>query len=450
MGKSGYFESERLARLPMGDCFLSTAEENDVPYVHVAITRRHTNGHICYAIFGIAADVGDLYEVLYDFNIPTEAFDDLMDHMQFEPYNDLNALEQLIHDAELSSKTSGYKMPSDYHIARCILSNKMDTGWREISHEKLAEFQTMSTGQVPSEQELKTQDEEAAKTFAVFEATTYNPEEVRQWDHADWDQFLLDMDQFANIDIFEAGFTPLAYLFEKNLLHNYPISAPLLSAFNRLKGMQPRVSPNAIPHKYQPSSYEILMENAIALAFDSKTIQDPKKYMASLQELIKQYPHNPEFYHQLYQLYDKTGQEDDTFALAVDNYQRFPLIDFAFTGYFTAILYQDKQDLIQAFFEKGYLIEDHYPEDFIFYDRHYQFYYLTLGHYLAKEEQFQALWMLYGIISHTEQYRNSKLFQKGWQDLLVKPISRIVALLFECTNQQREALIQNTLNSKNQ
>lgn len=451
MGRSSYFESERLARLPMGDSFLSTAEENDVPYVHVAITRRHTNGHICYAIFGIAADVGDLYEVLYDFNTPTEAFDDLMDYMQFEPYNDLNALEQLIHDAELSSKTSGYKIPADHHIARRILSNKMDTGWREISHEKLALFQTMSTENTPSEQEQKQQDEEAAKGFASFEATVYEPGIVRQWNHADWDQFLLEMDQFASTDILDVGFTPLAYLFETNLLQNYPASAPLLSAFNRLKSMQPRMSSTALPITYQPSSYEILMENALALAIDSKSVQEyPKKYIASLQDLIKQYPDNPEFYHQLYQLYEENDLEEDTFALAVDNYQRFPLMDFAFTGYLTTIFFQNKQNLIDAFFKKGYLIEDHYPEDFVFFDRHYQFYYLTLGQYLANEQEFQALWILYDIISRTELYQRSKLFQKGWQDVLFKAISKIVILLLEGTNQEREALIQNALSTKNQ
>ncbi|UAY55526.1 hypothetical protein [Arachidicoccus terrestris] len=131
-------------------------------------------------------------------NVPTETFDDLINHMRFESYNDLNALEQLIHDAELSSKTRGYKMPSDHHIARYLLSNKMDAGWREISHEKLAPFQTMSTWHIPGEKEQKEQDEEAAKSFALFEPTIYDPGKVRHWNHADWDQFLLEMNHGPN------------------------------------------------------------------------------------------------------------------------------------------------------------------------------------------------------------------------------------------------------------
>lgn len=446
LGKKGYFESDRLPKLPIDGCFISRSTSEELDYIHVAITRRHTNGNLSFGFFGMPQPYGELYEVMYDFNISQDKFDEFAAYVELEPFDDLMAIEQLIIDAVLISKTSGFKTPADLHIAGRILSEKLSP-WHEISQVKLAPFQIEDQPEAIDEKISHQQEQHATNASEIYTATIYEPEKVRHWGKSDWETFVLEFEQFNKMDFFEKGLTPLCYLFEKNMLQDYPIDASLQKALSRLAGLQTQLTNQRTPDTHKPSSYEILMEKGLDWAMDEG--QHTKTSLSTLLELTQKYPDNPVFYRQLFDIYDQTENSDALLTTAIDTYQRFPLMGFAFINYFKTMFYQNQEKMIESFFNKGYLIEDHFPKEFVFHDLHYHFYYLVLGNYLAVNSQYGALLMLYKIIAQTEYFKNSPLIQKGWQGTLADPISVICSKLIASDHTERECIINTALSGTN-
>lgn len=448
MNKKSYFESGRLSRLTEDDVFLGTDEQNGYKYLYPVFTRKHINGHISFAVFGVAAEDGDIVEVLYDFNQSPEDFDDLKEHLSLELIDDRNAVVQLIYDMVLTTRIAGIKMPADFSIASRILPFDVET-WHQCAGKKLASFQKQPAVYDSSDEEARINDHEAAVDYAAYNTTIYNPKEVSHWGKPEWDQFLLDMDDFEREDYFEKGFTPIGFLFEQVMLEDYPVTGTIKRACDHLSTALPPLSTARIPESYQSSDYEILMENALWMSIRQiAASSDDPKTLRILEELIDQYPNNPEFRNQLQDFYKITDQQEALFGTVLDNYSRFPLQDFAFVGYFTTIIAQQRQGLIDAFFAKGYLIEDHYPKDFVFFDRHFQFYYLMLGQYLASIEEYGSVWTLYQRLSNTDLFKRSELFQKCWQDLLFKPIALMATKLVTGSKEEKDGIIKKALNNK--
>ena len=447
MSKKGYFESGRLTNLPLDNSFLATIKQGDYPYLYAAFTRRHINGNLSFAIFGIADQEGDVMEVIYDFNKTQEEFDEFRTLIKLEAFSDREALQQLMYDTVLTARSMGVKFPAEFHIARQIFSVNLEV-WQEVSGKKLAVFQNRTAVYDSTTEEAKTGDKQAAADFAPYTTAVYNPDTVSHWDRTSWKDFLEKMEFFTPNDFYEKGFTPIGYLFEKTMLQDYPVTGGLQKVFDRLATALPPISTKRNTGTYQPGAYETLIENALWQRVHRPLgTPDDQMTLTLLRDAIHQYPDNPELSSSLQDFFKYTDQPEALFQLARSNYEKYPLMDFAFIGYFTTIIKQKRKPLINDFFAKGYLIEDHYPEGFEFFDRHFQFYYLMMGDYFASVKDYGALWALHKCICKTALFQQSELFQKSWQDLLIKPVVLMATRLVENSEEQNEAVIDRVLNN---
>lgn len=71
---------------------------------------------------------------------------------------------------------------------------------------------------------------------------------------------------------------------------------------------------------------------------------------------------------------------------------------------------------------QGCLLEQHLAQKKQFYYRDYFFYYFTLGNSLAGATNIGTLWRLYKALTHIPEFKEYKVMQKVWQNLLYFPL----------------------------
>jgi hypothetical protein len=426
VSKRSYFESERLRNLPFDRCYFGHYKDQGDKFLMAVFTRRHVTGNISFGYFGISDDFGELFDVFYDYNLSQEDFDELFKDYELAPFDKIQALEQLVYDAALCVHCFGENLPEEFNIAKRILPDQLE-GWEEISLEKLASFQVVQTEENTAELPDKWQDinDISDNELSDNEAVLYDPTTVQQWTAADWKSFQLELMANSNdkAAIFDDWFIPLAYTFEKVFLQEWPRYKDWDNALAILESSPANLT--MVPDKltYKSTSHEWLVENALWYGIEDTAGQNvPLRMVAILEEMIQKYPQNPRFKILLHTYYKNLNQQQKALEVSSTYHKLLPKNSKWLIYYFADIVLSGNDELISNFLAQGCLLEQHLAQKKQFYYRDYFFYYFTLGNSLAGATNIGTLWRLYKALTHIPEFKEYKVMQKVWQNLLYFPL----------------------------
>lgn len=438
--KETYFESGRIKSLAPGRYYIGhTFSKKEEMIIFITITRKHVNGNISFVIFGIHDKTGWIEKVQYDFNVPCGDFDAFIATTNMVDFEDYEALEHLIFDAEIQSRKNG-NLHKDYWLAEKILASDKVINLGE-RHRLLATFQSPVAGQKVAINERYLANHLGSK-FA-----SYEPEFAEKWDRDQWEAFIselpaggLDPD-FSKLN--SGNLTPLIYLFEKTELPFLTESkkttvifeqlssqqACYLSAFNKVQipednKQSDRLSltpsdPNQQQQEvnlfdYEPNEEEHFLQ--ISLDEDMQIEKSKADHLLIIKRIrmaMRKYPENPYFKNLLYAAYRCADEAYAAEKVAVENYKARPDSVHFTLIYLAELEAHGSSARLKRFFKKGYLWEDHFGKEQIITGKNFFWYYQLVAGYFALQLDFASFWHLYHFLTKYPGY-NQFLDTRAW------------------------------------
>ena len=217
----------------------------------------------------------------------------------------------------------------------------------------------------------------------------YDPGYCKDWRRLDWEQFVEELIYLEKLpDLYNARlFTPLLYMFFHGLLPELAADSLVLEALDFL-GTHPAETgyePN-FDLGYKPSIQEVLSMSKIQQDYrGSKDINKRRKLCKQLEKMNEQYPENPYIMTLLHDFYRDLEDGQMAYRQACRMYNSSKDTEQAVVKYFMEICKNDKKQLLEQFFKKSVLLENHLPEGIKSYNLYnYHHYYHTLATYYVR------------------------------------------------------------------
>ena len=477
-----YFESGRLAKLPLDKIYYGKDDFIEGQFMHtVIITRRHVNGNISYATFAIydGAGIGDV--MLTEFNSPEEEMDKFLETtVAVAAPSEYPSLLRLIKEAKISSSLILNRESSRYEYGYLILPTdeelKALKDWQGASA-PLASFQTAQSHYFDPEKIFLLNHNYTVMDLD-FKAGVYSSSLFSDWTRQQWQAFLSeDYRSSVEDESFHTQHMPYMYILEKVILEGGPtgkpaenrdsnydketeeVEAELTSAINKdLDNLEHNAQQiqsklistwSSLPESYQPSELERLYENTLAKAiYGPSFLERPNKIISKIQSLIETYPDNHEFkYYLALALLQADTDWNQAVTLLENNIALEPENALRILQYFDAIWEIDDisfSDII----DQWILNDKHLLSIKHIYEPHLHAYYLKIAEYLKFMGWPRELLRLYKIISTYPLFKQSDDLQKRWLALFHENHLDLVTYKNNLTEKELETWLDMLVSSK--
>lgn len=439
-----YFLSDKLRNLPIDAYYLGYETIEGISFINVCITRSHVNGNKSFSVFKVDDFTGEIFDIVFDYNADSADLDELFEHFDLEPSTIEQAIEYLIFAAEQRTLELGQKLPEDFRFAKRILAGDKQTVLESSEHlEKLATFQ-MGVSE-------KSRSETQTATRLPYGDLSYDPTTVRRWTRADWTHFMEnDLTKDPEVFLYKS-LSPLLYIYEMLYLPNADINPKIGQALDRLSELKTILTPT--DNDLAELDYEINEEQREAEAqlwpiVDKVTPDSNINFLqGALNGYINEFPGNPVFYRQRYQIYLRTGQYNMTLKTAAENYRLFPDSPAFLIQYLMELILNkdNEKKRLKDLFQKGYLIEDHFAEGHVFNINSYLIYYQLLGQYLVEKNLITEYWLLAEIIKKLPEFKASNIMIKAWNGLNAWPATTVMNTLIHENQKGKDKHINDIL-----
>jgi hypothetical protein len=353
--------------LPIEECLISW-DWQDMGICNIIVARRHKTGNLTLGIYLVDLYCLGVKDAHYQFNIDQEDYEDIKDSYGHLENCEYVLAHNIIYGAIAFAEDYGFKPHKDFAIAQFILEEDDDN----------VELMELEFGLEGMPFYVEGPNDSAAKINQIKGTLLRTAGEGNF-------KVLEDTDEFDGDDEDEGYRTPEDFA---EMLENINT---LYDQYVRTKEREEKLEKSTIGKVYQLVEQPV---ESVYRKFDSDEQEEHYDRLVDmvsegqrdsaineLKKAIVKYPQKAQFYNLLQTTYLLNGQGDDSDAMIVEMYKRFPGYLFALVNYINLLLEEDKLEEVPDVLNGKIDLNDWYPERGLFNKHEAAIFYATMCRY---------------------------------------------------------------------